>query len=821
MAEALDVDKKRRKELLSLLSNIQGFLKSLESDVITQLDMRCGGSVKAVLDCCAHKLRKDDCPILVAGETSAGKSTLLNVLLGEPLLPTSVLSTTSIICELKHGRPKRAVFHRKGRGPATRSRQETVQLDGSTEENMRRLSEKVHLKGEDRETAPDYEKVEIYWPLALLEGGIFIVDSPGVGESKLMDSMVSQYIGQACAFIYVLNSSNAGGVQPGKLQTLLEQCRKQHPEDMQDFDPKTAMFVCNKWDQIPEKEREDVRREIIRQLQKHWSRHYRLDEKSQAEKAQEAGYVAEDLEHLLDGNLSTVKVVEELHKILKAKLHNANKTREQREAEAKSIRDRLGVFQQYTDEVMHRLTDQLQVQMAEVNGHMLKYLYSDELRAEIVAGAMEQAPVLTKEEEKNWRDIRSTTVNLVSHLIEEKVQAWDSTNMYFDKMERNLIDNFKKAFDLIEERHHEEIQRALDPTLTAVQVNKKNRVTTDDDDDDFPLTIGGKVALGVTAPLWIPLTVATGLSALVLSLPVLAFVAAKGNISEAIERSRFIKMYRNEESRKMHFEDLTSKALDSISEDRKLQIALVENRLSKPITILKNLKEAIPNLVAADRSLLNVLAAESRGQAVLLSLYKPLVQGCRTLQGQMEMFELKFLSKNKNNLDSILKDRPVKIGSGQFGDVYRVKITRSDKKTVYAAIKVAKEPITVQNVTSFLQEKNNLRFLKHTNVLEYYGTATDIHEAYGIGVQLCQGLSYIHGEGYIHRDLKADNILVTAKGIVKLADLGLTKKMDDQTGTMCGTPLYAAPEVFSESTDYNQSADIYSLGFVLLEIWYA
>ncbi|XP_019616595.1 PREDICTED: uncharacterized protein LOC109464099 [Branchiostoma belcheri] len=891
MAGALDVDKKRRKELLSLLSSIQGFLRSLEPDVIQQLDFRCGhgGSVRAVLGYCEHKLRKDDCPILVAGETSAGKSTLLNVLLGEPLLPTSVLSTTSIICELKHGRPQRAVFHRKGHGPATRSRQETVLLDGSTEENMKKLSDKVHLKGEERETAPDYEKVEIYWPLALLEGGIFIVDSPGVGESKLMDGLVSQYIGQACAFIYVLNSSNAGGVQPGKLQSLLANCREKHPEDMQLFDPKTAVFVCNKWDQVPDKEREQVRAEIIRQLEKHWSRNYKLDPKSQvfclsateAEKAQEVGYVAEDLEQLLEGidallpqslrhkltmqYCIIVKVVQELHKILKVKLHNAHKTKEQREAEAKSIRVRLEMFKQYADEVMQRLDEQLQQHIADANHDLLNNLCSDEMREEIVEEAMKQAPTLTKEEEKDWKGVRSTTVNLVSHLIEEKVQAWDSTNMYFDRMEHNLIDNFKKEFHLIEDRHHEEIQKALDPDLKTGPAKKKNRVTADDDDLSMPT--GGKIALGVTAPLWIPLTVATGLSALVLALPVVAFVAAKENISEALERSRFIKMYRNEESRKRYFEDLTSKALNGISEDRELQSSLVEKRLSKPIAILNNLKEAIPNLVAADKNLLDVLAAESRGQDFLLSLYLPLVKGCRTLQGQMEMFELKFLSSCKNNLDKILNDKTQKIGSGQFGDVFKVKVSRG-KKTVDAAIKVAKEPITVNNVTSFLQEKNNLRFLNHANVLEYYATATAIHEDYvrvgivtelcqatlmewlqsykertparwgdetqdmygmyigaflnirEIGTQLCEGLSYIHGEGYIHRDLKADNILVTAGGIVKLADLGLTKKMVDQTGTMCGTPVYAAPEVFAENMDYDQSADIYSLGFVLLEIWY-
>ena len=44
-----------------------------------------------------------------------------------------------------------------------------------------------------------------------------IVDSPGIGESDIMDSQVIQYLPEAIAFIYVLNSANAGGVQKDRV----------------------------------------------------------------------------------------------------------------------------------------------------------------------------------------------------------------------------------------------------------------------------------------------------------------------------------------------------------------------------------------------------------------------------------------------------------------------------------------------------------------------------------------------------------------------------------------------------------------------------
>ena len=45
-----------------------------------------------------------------------------------------------------------------------------------------------------------------------------IIDSPGIGESDIMDEIVTRYLPQAFAFIYVINSANAGGVQKDRVR---------------------------------------------------------------------------------------------------------------------------------------------------------------------------------------------------------------------------------------------------------------------------------------------------------------------------------------------------------------------------------------------------------------------------------------------------------------------------------------------------------------------------------------------------------------------------------------------------------------------------
>ena len=56
-------------------------------------------------------------------------------------------------------------------------------------------------------------------------------------------------------------------------------------------------------------------------------------------------------------------------------------------------------------------------------------------------------------------------------------------------------------------------------------------------------------------------------------------------------------------------------------------------------------------------------------------------------------------------------------------------------------------------------------------------------------------------------------------GVVKLADLGLTTRMKDLTGTICGSPLYMAPEVYKGQL-YSEKADMFSFGMIMWELWY-
>ncbi|KAG7338485.1 protein kinase family protein [Nitzschia inconspicua] len=184
------------------------------------------------------------------------------------------------------------------------------------------------------------------------------------------------------------------------------------------------------------------------------------------------------------------------------------------------------------------------------------------------------------------------------------------------------------------------------------------------------------------------------------------------------------------------------------------------------------------------------------------------------------------------------------IGKGSFGDVY---VGMNTHTGVLMAVKrFCMKNAVMKDIRT---EVELLRSLNHKNIVRYYGAQMDKKNLHvfqewvpGGSVQtllskfgpfsmeviqsyLSQtlaGLSYLHRNDVMHRDIKGSNILVDDEGVVKLADFGASKKLANlednllMSMTVRGTPYFMAPEVFEEK--YSAKADIWGVGCVVYQM---
>jgi len=185
-----------------------------------------------------------------------------------------------------------------------------------------------------------------------------------------------------------------------------------------------------------------------------------------------------------------------------------------------------------------------------------------------------------------------------------------------------------------------------------------------------------------------------------------------------------------------------------------------------------------------------------------------------------------------------------KLGSGAMAIVYQAKQLSLNRMV---AIKVLPKRFSEnpEYVERFFKEGQAAAKLNHTNIVQAYdvgqaggysyfvmeyvegktiyddlstGKVFQEKEALDIVIQVAYALEHAHAKGLIHRDIKPKNIMTTANGQVKLADMGLARETTDieaaesEAGKAYGTPYYIAPEQIRGEIDIDGRADIYGLG---------
>lgn len=222
---------------------------------------------------------------------------------------------------------------------------------------------------------------------------------------------------------------------------------------------------------------------------------------------------------------------------------------------------------------------------------------------------------------------------------------------------------------------------------------------------------------------------------------------------------------------------------------------------------------------------------------------------------KIHRFKAKVIAEKKNQQKKMVSGPPEidssklkflhEIATGGFGIVYLAELMGT-----YVAVKVPKNPYQLppEKKLQFQKEVEMVRNIFHPNVVLVLGACTHPNlvivfefmklsllelvtqesiyhyskktflERMKILQDIGKGLTWLHHLGYIHRDLKLENILLDDYGTAKIADFGLSIKQDfASTAAKAGNCMYRAPEVY-KGLQCTTSSDVYGFGLMSFEI---
>lgn len=280
---------------------------------------------------------------------------------------------------------------------------------------------------------------------------------------------------------------------------------------------------------------------------------------------------------------------------------------------------------------------------------------------------------------------------------------------------------------------------------------------------------------------------------------------------------------------------------------------------------MKSIRVVAREASEARRRISRASAQDKSGGSALLRRKSTKLWGQKVVEmtpQDMEQGHLTKLRDQKGEYQQYFWVKGELIGKGTFGKVY---LALNATTGEMMAVKQVEVPYTSSDKASLRQkeviealhsEVETLKDLDHLNIVQYLGfeALNDVYSLFleyvpggsvgkilqlhgrlseptirSLTRQVLEGLSYLHSRGILHRDLKADNLLLDLDGVCKISDFGISKKSrniyaNDAEMSMQGTIFWMAPEVIhnvvrNEKQGYSAKVDVWSLGCVVLEMF--
>jgi len=346
---------------------------------------------------------------------------------------------------------------------------------------------------------------------------------------------------------------------------------------------------------------------------------------------------------------------------------------------------RLMQIEEKQTEVMEELHSYLKGRVRGAVQKLGEHLRSDDVRNRFTTWTLDEVP----KAESSWEVTKSNISKALSHRLREIIEHWEEDNHVFSDARQSLLRHFQQKYHFVE-RQLQNLQAVV--IDDAVDVPESMPA-----DEGF--TFAGKVALGVTSPIWVPLT----LVALVIGAPVVGILSIKSKIED---KSR-IKKYERDKCAFMA--ETSADYLDDVTNESLLK-EFVKEQLKEAKLCLKQIEARIPELIEVDKMLLRQLRDEGRSKEEIKASYQPVMDKASNIRGHLAVFalkEIRAVNITSKELDW-KEDESSRLGRGAFATVYQGKMRKQGKEQT-VALKVCSEVLDFKNASLIMAEVELLR----------------------------------------------------------------------------------------------------------------
>ena len=360
-----------------------------------------------------------------------------------------------------------------------------------------------------------------------------------------------------------------------------------------------------------------------------------------------------------------------------------NASRDQREVAKRmnSIIRRLDQIEEKETEVMEELRNQLEASVTSAVLELSKYLKSDDVKARFTTWTLDEVP----KAEGSWEETNSNITKALENRLQEIIEHWEENRQVFSNARRSLVQHCQQRYNIV----------------VGKLKNLQHTVTNDDLEvpETIPpkrgLTTTEKVVIGLTSPIWVPVSLVT----LLLGGPVVGMKEVKHKLKD----KRRIEGYKVDKCAFMT--EGSTDYLDEATNQSVLRV-FVEKQVNEAKLCLEQIEARIPELIEADKMLCKALGDVSCSQEEIKKVYQPIMDEASDIRGHLAVFALNEIrATDIPNEELKISSR---LGCGVFATLYKGKMTKQgDEQTV--ALKMCNEVLHSKNASLIMAEVELLR----------------------------------------------------------------------------------------------------------------